>query len=333
MAQSWPLPTTYMNALNTKDEQTAIDPRYFWRPIANMKSLRTQHPSPPNPVSLGPGSQSITRPSEEKSRLRKLPTELLNMVTDNLDIVSLFCLRNTNNYFRASITKTELSPCAKVQLIHHLNKDKLSFLKMYIPGAEEGRCSGYAGPKYGKYYYDNYCNNCRCNGHMEYCLECGVRTCLRKNLSLWKNWTNKGDNKKSQQYTKIPSPTQDNNRTDDGNNDKTQHDTKPPSPPQEKCKYEDEPVLRLRGGAGHATIIPQQMYSKIVNVKERLYLKHRVERRTRDSSRRNNKMEGIVYGVPVVVDESMDTDEEMSDGMDDEVEEEFDEDAMDESDG
>ena len=328
-----------MNALNTKDEQTAMDPRYLWRPIANMKSLRTQYPSQPNPVSLGAGSQSIIRSNEEKSRLEKLPAELLNMVTDNLDIVSLFCLRNTNNCFRASIKKSELSPCAKVQLIHHLNKDKLSFLKMYIPGAEKGRCPGYAGPKYSKYYYDNYyydnyyCNNCRCNGHMEYCLECGVRTCLRKNLSLWKNWTDQGDNKKTQQHTKIPSPTQDNNRTDGGNNNKTQHDTKPPPLPQEKCKCEDEPVLRLRGGAGHATIIPQQMYSKIVNARERLYCKHRVERRTRDSSRKSDKMEEIVYGVPVVVDESMDTNEEMSDGMDEEVEEEFDEDAMDESDG
>ena len=192
-----------INCQKTKNRRRVVE---IWNAIRKNPFTLKASPKPaPTYNDLKAANHRPSSSNDEASKIEKLPAEIFNKVVDGLDIVSLVCLRYTNNKLHSLIPKPNLSPCAKGQVIRHLNRDSNSFLKIFLP-ARKAQCPGYTGPALS--FLGAYCDNCRCKGHMEYCQECGVRTCLRRNVVQWQNWTVSGNSNTAQHDAKAPAPSQ-----------------------------------------------------------------------------------------------------------------------------
>lgn len=151
-------------------------------------SLQKSTPSGEDTASTSPKADVKISLAEAKAvqtcfEIQKLPAEILFSIAGYLDIVSRACLKLTNTYLWDSIIDVpkELSPCARARVRGHLARDRASSSEKVSIRGNNGYCEGYAGGKDQR----SHCEVCRCDGHMDFCKTCGVRTCARENELLW----------------------------------------------------------------------------------------------------------------------------------------------------
>ncbi|KAL2048410.1 hypothetical protein N7G274_000321 [Stereocaulon virgatum] len=188
-------------------------------------------------------------------------------------------------------------------MIYYLNLDGPRSLKTYTPTLEIPRCAG--SSKTRSWEDRTYCNTYRAHGYMEYCRECGVRTCVRRSDYRWKKWMDEEKERKERKAAQALVAAQQEEQTRDSIKGKERRKAKAPSA-LETYMSEHEPAVWIRSG---------------VRDVERKDSEHRDERLAKDPSRKGWETQGIVFGMPVIEELSMNADEEMVDEMVDEEEE------------